>query len=649
MDKSAAWSQRQRRFTKRQPPAQRQQTAAASRRLSLCWSVLLVAAAALAVLLLPAPAHAMTATHRRSLRDKAKEMFYHGFSNYMTHAYPEDELNPITCKGRSRDTNPNNWGINDVLGNFSLTLIDSLDALAIMGDKPGFERGVRLVIKHVNFDLDNRVQVFEVTIRVLGGLLSAHMLATDDKIGFKLDWYRGQLLDLARDLGDRLMPAFDTPTGLPYPRINLKRGVLSYEVKEACAAGAGTLILEFGVLSRLTGNPKYEKAAHRALLGVWARRSEIGLVGNTLSIFHERWIDQQAGIGAGIDSFYEYLLKAYILFGDEVYLSMFEEAYGSVMKLIRDENGYIYKNVNMMDGRLITTWIDSLAAFFPGMQVLAGDLPNAIKHHYLYFSIWQRYGALPERFDFQQRDVNIAGYPLRPELIESTYMLYQATKDPFYLYAGEQFLEDFEAMARVKCGFATLSDVRTGKHDERMESFFLSETLKYLYLLFDEDNPINKLDSNFVFTTEGHFLPLPRKYLVKTPEYMPDRVCPASTLRHLRPPTPATHYTPPLSPHEIATSNAIAGYSPPAAGDPVCPPRGLYRSIPAASAPSSSNSQAAALATANLQVEVMYEKSLARFVGSLVINLIACLLTVHYVATAVKAFQTKRSEMAVHE
>nr|KAJ3422735.1 ER degradation-enhancing alpha-mannosidase-like protein 1 [Polyrhizophydium stewartii] len=422
--------------------------------------------------------------------DRAKEMFDHGFSSYMQHAYPADELNPILCRGRSRDADPNNWNVNDVLGNFSLTLVDSLDTLAIMGDRSGFENSVRLVADNVRFDLDSRVQVFEVNIRMLGGLLSAHLLASDPKLGFRISWYNGELLSLAKDLGDRLMPAFDTPTGLPFPRpglkVNLRRGVLSFEVKEACTAGAGTLLLEFATLSRLTKDPKYEAAARKALQTIWSQRSALDLIGNTMSITKLRWIEKQSGIGAGIDSFFEYLFKAYVLLGDTEYLGMFDDAYRAIMKWIRDERGFVYKNVNMDDGALVSTWIDSLASFFPGLQVLAGDIDSAIKHQYLYFTIWRRFGALPERFDLHSRSPNIASYPLRPELIESTYMLYQATKNPFYLHAGEIMLNDIESAARVSCGFASIKDVRTGAREDRMESFFLSETLKYLYLLFDE-------------------------------------------------------------------------------------------------------------------------------------------------------------------
>ncbi|KND02462.1 hypothetical protein, variant [Spizellomyces punctatus DAOM BR117] len=450
----------------------------------------------------------MTVERRLELRNKVKEMFDHGYQNYLRHAYPLDELNPLACNGRTKDDNPGNWNVNDVLGNFSLTLVDSLDAHAIMRDQPEFEKAVRLVIDHVHFEQDSRVQVFEVTIRVLGALLSAHILATEEKWGSRIAWYNGELLLLAQELADRLMPAFNTPTGMPWPRVNLKYGVLSHETEVTCSAGAGTLILEFGVLTRLTGNATYEDAAKKALLRVWAQRSPLDLVGNSLSVKDAKWYNTVAGIGAGIDSFYEYLLKAYILFGEYVYLDIFDAAYRGLMNAVKDERGLIYRNVDMFSGALAATWVDSLAAFFPGLQVLAGDIENAIKLHQVYYTIWRRYRSLPERFDFQTRAPAIAIYPLRPELIESTYMLYQATKDPYYLEVGEQIVMDLEESTRVQCGFAALADVVKGELDDRMESFFLSETLKYLYLLFDEDNFVHVNDGNHVFTTEGHFLSL---------------------------------------------------------------------------------------------------------------------------------------------
>lgn len=100
-------------------------------------------------------------------------------------------------------------------------------------------------------------------------------------------------------------------------------------------------------------------------------------------------------------------------------------------------------------------------------------------------------------------------YPLRPELAESTYLLYQATKNPFYLHVGKEILHSLNTYSRAKCGYATIHDVHDKSLEDRMESFFLSETCKYLYLLFDVDNPLNTPRfSSFVFTTEGHIFPL---------------------------------------------------------------------------------------------------------------------------------------------
>jgi mannosidase alpha-like ER degradation enhancer 1 len=113
-----------------------------------------------------------------------------------------------------------NFVHNDVTGNFSLTLVDSLDTLVVLNDRAGFEDAVRKVIDWVSFDVDTKPQIFETNIRVLGGLLSAHLFAT--RAGpFQLPWYRGELLAMAYDLGQRFLPAFSTPTGLPYARVSV--------------------------------------------------------------------------------------------------------------------------------------------------------------------------------------------------------------------------------------------------------------------------------------------------------------------------------------------------------------------------------------------------------------------------------------------
>ncbi|XP_028906612.1 ER degradation-enhancing alpha-mannosidase-like protein 1 isoform X3 [Ornithorhynchus anatinus] len=458
---------------------------------------------------------------RAQMRDLARGMFVFGYDNYMAHAFPEDELNPIHCRGRGPDRgDPSNLNINDVLGNYSLTLIDALDTLAIMGNSSEFQKAVKLVIDTVSFDKDSTVQVFEATIRVLGSLLSAHRIIIDSKQPFgnmTIKDYDNELLHMAHDLAVRLLPAFEnTKTGIPYPRVNLKKGVPPDSNNETCTAGAGSLLVEFGILSRLLGDSTFEWVARRAVKALWNLRSnDTGLLGNVVNIQTGHWVGKQSGLGAGLDSFYEYLLKSYILFGEKEDLEMFNAAYQSIQNYLRrgreacnegEGDPPLYVNVNMFSGQLMNTWIDSLQAFFPGLQVLIGDVEDAICLHAFYYAIWKRYGALPERYNWQLQAPEVLFYPLRPELVESTYLLYQATKNPFYLHVGMDILQSLEKYTRVKCGYATLHHVIDKSKEDRMESFFLSETCKYLYLLFDEENPVHRSGNKYMFTTEGHIV-----------------------------------------------------------------------------------------------------------------------------------------------
>ncbi|KAG8835874.1 alpha mannosidase-like protein [Serendipita sp. 399] len=364
-----------------------------------------------------------------------------------------------------------------------------------MGHQQEFSDAVDNVIRWVQFDVDTKPQVFEVTIRVLGGLLSGHLLASDERLGHKLDWYEGQLLALAKDLG---------------------------------VAGAGSLILEFATLSRLTGDDRFEKAAYKAFFALWNRRSDINLVGNNIDIQSGKWGTEITGIGAGVDSFYEYALKWYVLSGklhsysvvvakrfqgETEFLDVWNEAYGSVMSYARAIHGYSYRIVSMMKGYVATMNVDSLSAFWGGLQVLAGDVQSAIKSHLFYWNLWRKYRGIPELYDTSLHTAVVKGYPLRPEFIETTFFLYQATKDPFYLDVGAQVFHDLHERAKTPCGLASISDVIANTLDDRMESFVLSETLKYLYLLFDESNPLASTDSNIVFTTEGHILTLNNTHL----------------------------------------------------------------------------------------------------------------------------------------
>ncbi|XP_072930493.1 ER degradation-enhancing alpha-mannosidase-like protein 3 isoform X2 [Epargyreus clarus] len=451
----------------------------------------------------------MSKEERISLREEARKMFYHAYDAYMDNAFPADELMPLSCKGRWRGVTPSRGDLDDVLGNYSLTLVDSLDTLVLLGDFHEFNRAIRYVINHVRFDTDVVVSVFETNIRMLGGLLSAHVLTTELRDSVPaLSWYDNELLAMAEDLGRRLLPAFNTTTGIPHGRINLHHGMhgLSHN-RETCTACAGTIILEFAALSRLTGNPIYELKAARAMDRLWnTRHRTTELMGTTIDVHSGDWVRKDSGVGAGIDSYYEYCLKAYILLGDAKYLRRFNRHYNAIKKYI--SRGPLMLAVYMHRPHLQSrNFMDALLAFWPGVQVMMGDLRPAVEIHEMLYQVMQRHTFIPEAFtsDFQ---VHWGQHPLRPEFLESTYFLHRATGDPYYLRVGRYILRALQQYARVSCGYAAVNDVRTRAHEDRMDSFVLAETFKYLFMLFskDEDLPVNL--QRYIMTTEAHFLPL---------------------------------------------------------------------------------------------------------------------------------------------
>ncbi|XP_073954096.1 ER degradation enhancer, mannosidase alpha-like 2 [Choristoneura fumiferana] len=451
----------------------------------------------------------MTKAERISLREEARKMFYHAYNAYMDNAYPADELMPLSCKGRWKGITPSRGDMDDALGNFSLTLVDSLDTLVVMGDFSEFSRAIKLVIKDVTFDHDIVVSVFETNIRMLGGLLSAHVLAMALQAEVPaLQWYDGELLALAEDLGRRLLPAFNTSTGIPHGKINLRHGIRNMqESRETCTACAGTMILEMAALSRLTGKPIYEQKAHKAMDRLWKIRHRTSdLMGTVINIHSGDWVRKDSGVGAGIDSYYEYCLKAYILLGDEKYLARFNRHYNAVMKYI--SRGPVMLAVHMHRPHLQSrNFMDALLAFWPGLQVLLGDVRPAVETHEMLYQVMQRHTFIPEAFttDFQ---VHWGQHPLRPEFLESTYFLHRATEDDHYLHVGKTVLKALQQYTKVPCGYAAVNDVRTRVHEDRMDSFVLAETFKYLYMLFGDDKDMPVKLEDYVLTTEAHFLPL---------------------------------------------------------------------------------------------------------------------------------------------
>lgn len=289
---------------------------------------------------------------RREMAARVRAEFLHAWRGYERYAWGHDELRPLSKTARDWYGEP-----------LYMTQVDALDTLFIMGFREEERRTREFVVKHLSFDRDLYVQNFEITIRHLGGLLSAYQLTGDRR-----------LLRLAEDLGTRLLPAFNSPTGIPYRFVNLRTGKVREEVTNP--AEAGTLLVEFGALSKLTGKPIFYDKAKRALVETFKRRSEIGLVGSRINVETGEWVGRTSHISGGIDSYYEYLLKCWRLFGDEDCRRMWLESIAAVNKHLADGvNGELwYGQVDMRLGGRTGTSYGALDAFFPAVLALSGDL-----------------------------------------------------------------------------------------------------------------------------------------------------------------------------------------------------------------------------------------------------------------------------------
>ncbi|BAP71987.1 ER degradation-enhancing alpha-mannosidase-like protein 1 [Kluyveromyces marxianus] len=479
--------------------------------------------------------YSFTKPELHKYREQVRELFYHGFDSYLKYGYPFDEVRPISCKPKKRKfDNPQDTITNDVLGNFTTTLVDSLTTLAVLGDKERFTESLELFRNTVpdSFDLDSTVQLFETTIRLLGGMMSAHIYATDPrtKVYLGKKKYDGFLLKRCIILADKLLMAYLSPTGLPVPRINLRYGTSIDPglLDENNAAATASPMFEFRLLSMLTLNDTYRQVTEFAFNRTWDLRSDLNLLPMSFSPYDTMVFNDISGTGASIDSFYETALKGSILFDDPWLYNVWETSIHALDAYSKTD--WFYSNVGTSHGKTVMLWIDSLSAFFPGLLTLDGRIENAAKKHMMFSKLWSTYGGIPERWNFDigvssaEGGVQSAGktksamdkyaaipspldlewYPLRPEFIESTYYLYRATKDVYYLNVAVRILDDITNRFKAKCGFTGFQNVLTGEKQDRMESFVLGETLKYLYLIFDEENELHNKLWNHVFSTEAH-------------------------------------------------------------------------------------------------------------------------------------------------
>jgi mannosidase alpha-like ER degradation enhancer 2 len=434
--------------------------------------------------LLAAPVAAAQQTNRRALAGQVRAEFLHAWNGYKKYCWAHDDLKPLskTC---------HDWYAEPLL----MTPVDALDTMILMGLRDEANVTREYIATHLSFDKDISVQNFEITIRLLGGLLSSYELTGDKR-----------LLSLAEDLGTRLLPVFNSRTGLPYRFVNLKTGQVRGDLTNP--AEAGTLMIEFGTLAKYTHKQHFYDLAKRALSESYRRRSHVGLVGTWINVQTGEWKDTDSHISGAIDSYYEYLLKCAILFGDKDCRKMWDDSIVAINQYLRDETKgrqepeLWYGHADMNFGKRTATTYGALDAFFPAMLAMSGDLRRARLLQDSSFAMWNKNGIEPEEYDYVKDAVVHAGYPLRPEIIESTYYLYHFTGDAKYLRMGETMWRDFVKYCRTDEGYAALKSVVTKEKSDSMQSFLFAETFKYFYLLFA---PPKTLDfDRVIFNTEAH-------------------------------------------------------------------------------------------------------------------------------------------------
>ncbi|MEM6965631.1 MAG: glycoside hydrolase family 47 protein [Bacteroidota bacterium] len=418
---------------------------------------------------------------KQAMADQVKAEFVHAWNGYKKYAWGMDGLKPLTKQG-------SNWYEHSLL----MTPIDAYDTMLLMDLEDEAKECKKLILEKLTFDYDMEVQVFEIVIRILGGLIAAYQMDGDPKF-----------LELAKDLGDRLLPAFETPTKMPYRMVNLATGATSDHLNNP--AEIGTLQLEFAMLSKLTGDDKYRAKADQAMQVLYDKRSpETNLVGTVIDVDKGTWNNTDSHISGMIDSYYEYLLKMAILFEDDDYRKKYDESIKGVNKYLLDktESGWWYSHVNMDTGERIRTQFGALDAFMPAMLALGGDLETAKQVQASCYKFWKENKIEPEQYDYAKGEVLSGAYYLRPENIESAAYLFHHTGDKKYFEMGKTMFESIVKYCKTEDAYAELEDIRTMEKKDDMQSFFLAETMKYAFLLASDQK---KLDfKNTIFNTEAH-------------------------------------------------------------------------------------------------------------------------------------------------
>lgn len=345
------------------------------------------------------------------------------------------------------------------------------------------------------------MQVFETNIRMVGGLLSGH-LATGDRA----------LLHHAKKIADILLPCFDrSPTGIPYRFVNPSTGEISGATN--VLAEVGTIITEFGTLSRLTGDPRYYRAAKKAMKAVIDRRSDLGLLGTEIDVETGEWVNDTATIHPPVDSFYEYVWDAWDLFGDRDFRSWYDILTKAIIKHEATTiNGHLwFADVDIDDGATVTAVQSELGSFYAGLLGQSGHRRLGDAYLASWTSVLDTYPVLPEGYDPKTGEATSKGNELRPEYVDSCFNLWLVAGpgkpgSERYRELAYDYYRRQKKHSRVDNGWTVIADVTTTpvRHGDLTSGYWWSEQMKYWYLMFT-DAPRFDYRRNYL-STEGNVL-----------------------------------------------------------------------------------------------------------------------------------------------
>ena len=458
----------------------------------------LLAGATAALPLAAAPALAQD-TDWAGLAQAVKTEMRWAWHRYRAVAWGQDEVKPVSGTGQAFLMKGKSVG---------LSMVEALDTLWLMGLDAELEDGVRWIRQHLTFDLDGDAQLFEASIRLVGGLLSGH-LATGDR----------KLLELAHDLATRMMPAFATPTRMPMRYVNLRTGAIRGNISNPAEIGGGC-VPEYWTLSQLTGDRHFYDAALAAMLALIEKRSPLGLYGDGIDVNTGEWTGRRATVGPPTDSFYEYLWDGWRLSGDTRLRDAYQLSASAIKARMADRSTGLlwFADTDLATGARVNAEQDELSAFYPGLLAEGGDLDTARLHMASWIEAQRRYGILPEGFDVRTWTVTQATNALRPELADAAFTLWLHDRDDRWRGVARDHFLAMRRWNKAPHGYSGLIDVqalgtrKTGNAngigvfalDDHCPGYWWSEQMKYYWLIFS-DTPRFDYADNYL-STEGNVL-----------------------------------------------------------------------------------------------------------------------------------------------